>query len=71
MRSSVTIKLLIGQLCPIRLAILGAVLIDKEICESTNYINLSARLKGNSLDARLLRIMFESRIKQRLALSVP
>ena len=53
------------------MTILGAVLIDKEIAESTNYVNLSARLRGHSRDARLLRILFESRIKQRIAQSVP
>lgn len=60
-----------GQLCPYRFAILGAVLIDKDIAECTNYMLLSAQLKGVSRDARLLRILFESRIKQRIALAVP
>ena len=46
MRSSETIDLLVGSLCPYRFAILGAVLIDKEISESTDYMKLSARIKG-------------------------
>ena len=71
MRSSQTISLLIGTMCPYRFAILGAVLIDKEISEATNYMKLSARIKGQSRDSKLLRVLFESRIKQRLALSVP
>ena len=63
MQSSHTISLLIGSLCPYRFAILGAVLIDKEISESTDYINLSARMKGTNRDQKMLRILFESRIK--------
>jgi len=70
MNSGHSIELLIGQMCPYRFAILGAVLIDKEISESRNFMALSARLKGQSRDQRLLRILFESRIKQRLTLSV-
>mmetsp|Transcript_2387 Transcript_2387/g.3032 ORF Transcript_2387/g.3032 Transcript_2387/m.3032 type:complete len:269 (+) Transcript_2387:111-917(+) len=62
-----SIELLVGQLCPYRMTILGAVLIDKEIAESINYVSLSAKLRGQSRDARLLRILFESRIKQRVA----
>ena len=71
MKSSNTITLLVGSLCPYRFAILGAVLIDKEISESTNYMNLSAKMKGSNFDEKLLRVLFESRIKQRLALQVP
>jgi hypothetical protein len=61
--------LLIGCLCPYRYAILGAVLIDKDISESTNYVNLSAKLKGRTRDKKMIRVLFESRIKQRLLLS--
>ncbi len=71
MNSSNSITLLIGQFCPYRFAILGAVLVDKEIAESKSYVNLSARLKGPSIDSKLLRLLFESRMKQRLALNVP
>ena len=71
MRSSQTISLLVGTMCPYRFAILGAVLIDKEISEAQSYVKLSARIKGQSRDSKLLRVLFESRIKQRLALSVP
>jgi len=63
MQSSHTITLLIGSLCPYRFAILGAVLIDKEISESSNYMNLSAKMKGSTKDDKMLRILFESRIK--------
>lgn len=63
MRSSQTINLLVGTLCPYRFAILGAVLIDKEISESTDFMKLSARIKGQTRDAKLLRILFESRMK--------
>ena len=66
-----TIELLIGQLCPYRFAILGAVLIDKEVSESTNYMNLTAGLRGSSRDARQLRILFESRIKQKITQAMP
>ncbi len=58
-------------MCPYRFAILGSVLIDKEISESRNHMALSAKLKGQSRDQKLLRILFESRIKQRLVLAVP
>lgn len=68
MRSSHTITLLIGSLCPYRFAIMGAVLIDKEISESNNYMNLSAKIKGSTIDEKMMRVLFESRIKQRLAL---
>ena len=68
MRSSQTISLLIGSLCPYRFVILGAVLIDKEISEATDYMKLSARIKGQSRDAKLLRFLFESRMKQRMVL---
>lgn len=50
---------------------MGAVLIDKEISESSNYMKLSAKMKGRTIDAKMLRVLFESRIKQRLALQVP
>ena len=71
MQSGHTIELLIGQMCPYRFAILGSVLIDKEISESKNHMALSAKLKGQSRDKKLLRILFESRIKQRIILAVP
>lgn len=71
MRSNQTISLLVGIPCPYRFAILGAVLIDKEITESKDYMKLSARLKGQTRDSKLLRILFESRMKQRMALAVP
>jgi len=47
---------------------MGAVLIDKEISESNNYMNLSAKIKGSTIDEKMMRVLFESRIKQRLAL---
>ena len=50
MHSTESITLMVGQLCPQRFAILGAVLIDKEIAESTNHVKLSVRLKGSSID---------------------
>jgi len=68
MQSAQNIHLLTSSLCPYRYAILGAVLIDKEISESTNFMNLSAMLKGRTRDSKMLRILFESRIKQRLLL---
>lgn len=71
MLSPKSIELLLEKLCPYRFAILGAVLIDKEISESMDYMNLSARMKGHSRDSRALRILFDSRIKQRIAQAVP
>jgi len=43
MLSTQNIQLLSGSLCPYRYAILGAILVDKEISESTDYVNLSAK----------------------------
>jgi hypothetical protein len=62
MQQAQNIHLLIGSLCTDRYAILGAILIDKEISESTNYVNLSAMLKGRTRDSKMLRIIVESRI---------
>lgn len=45
---------------------LGAVLIEKEVCSSTNYLTLIAKLESRTLDEKLLRALFESRIKNRL-----
>ena len=46
MEQSHTIALLVGQLCPLRFAILGAVLIDKDISESTDHMRLLASIKA-------------------------
>ena len=63
--------MLCGDLCPYRMAILGAVLIDKQVCESTDYVALSVQLRGMTHEARLLRMLFETRIRQRIAEAVP
>ena len=41
-----SMQLLCGDLCPYRMAILGAILVDKEVCESTNYLKITVDLRG-------------------------
>ena len=66
-----SMQLLCGDLCPYRMGILGAVLVDKQVCESTDYVKLSIKLRGFTQEARLLRMLFETRIRQRILESAP
>ena len=52
---------------------LGALLVDREIAESSDYVTLSSQLRDDERpqDMKMLRALFENRINQIIAKRVP
>lgn len=55
-----------GSSCPYRYAMLGAVLVDKEIASACDYPKLLSRLQKTTYEEKMLWALFESRINHRL-----
>lgn len=65
--------LLMDHCCLEKFICLGALLVDKEIAESDDYVTLSSQLRDEERpqDMKMLRALFENRINQIIAKRVP